>query len=82
MKKETNLDKFKACIDKEVKAWNMTTLSELEKFYQNKMIVWGIMEAALYILPFKDYQTLIQYVYDKYGYNYGSAITKDDDAAG
>ena len=28
------------------------------------------------------YQALIQYVYNKYGYNYGSAITKDDDAAG
>lgn len=73
----TNLEKAKKCVDSEVKGWNKTTLSDLEKYALEKYIVWGILDLALYLLTNEDYQKLKQYIYDAYGYNVGGVVTRE-----
>ena len=80
----TNLERAKACIDKEVKQWGLTTLSDIEKYWTLKYIVWGIVDLALYMLNFDDYNRFKQYIYDRYGYNVGGTtgdmLGKEGDA--
>lgn len=78
---KTNLQKAIACVDKEVSGWNRTQLTDLEKWSYERLIIWGIVDLALYILTPKDYQALKQYIYDEYGYNVGGAIEKDEKGA-
>ncbi len=73
----TNLEKAKACVDKEVKEWNKTSLSFIEKDSIEQHMIWGIVEMAMYFLNFDDYCKLKQYIYDEYGYNVGGAKTED-----
>ena len=61
----------KSLIDQEVKDWNRTTLSDLEKWHREWWIIQGMVHMALAILSFDDYNRLKQYVYDEYGFNVG-----------
>ncbi len=72
-KRSANFGRLQACIRKEVRNWNKTTLTDLEKYQVEMYIVWGIIEAALYVLPLDDYQALKDWVLDEYGYNVGGA---------
>lgn len=73
---KTNLQKAIDCVDNEVPRWNRTQLTDLEKWSYERLIIWGIVDLALYILTPKDYQALKQYIYDEYGYNVGGAVEK------
>lgn len=73
----TNLEKAKACVDQEVKEWNKTSLSFIEKDSIEQHMIWGIVKMALYFLNFDDYCRLKQYIYDEYGYNVGGVKTED-----
>lgn len=67
----TNYERAKACVDKTVKDWNRTNLSDLEKWSREEFIIWGEVNMALRFLNFNDYNRLKQYIYDEYGYNVG-----------
>lgn len=77
MAKESTLDKFKACVDQCVRSWNRTKLTDLEKWGTERLIIWGITDAALFVLPLNDYQKLKDYIYQEYGFNVGGALDKD-----
>lgn len=74
----TNYEKAKGCVDKEVRNWNKTSLTDIEVYIQLKYIIWGIMELAMYILNFEDYNKLKQYIYDEYGYNVGGVAEEKE----
>ena len=73
----TNLDKAKACVDKVVSSWNRTNLTDIEKWSTEELIIWGVVDLAMYLLTPNDYQALKQYIYDRYGYNVGGAVEKE-----
>ena len=73
----TNLDRAKECVDQTVESWNRTTLSDLEKWSTEELIIWGIVKMALRFLNFNDYNKLKQYIYDEYGYNVGGVQTRE-----
>lgn len=72
-KRSANYSRFQACIRNNVRNWNKTTLTDIEKYSIEMYIVWGIVDAALYILPLDDYQALKNWVLEEYGYNVGGA---------
>lgn len=74
----TNLDKAKACVDQVVHSWNRTRLTDIEKWSTEELIIWGVVDLAMYLLSPKDYQALKQYIYDQYGYNVGGAVEKKE----
>ena len=74
----TNLDKAKSCVDQIVTDWNKTTLSDIEKWSTEELMIWGIVKMALYFLNFNDYNKLKQYIYDKYGYNVGGVVEREN----
>lgn len=69
----------KSLIDQEVKNWNRTTLSDLEKYHREWWIVHGMVHMALAFLNFDDYHKLKQYVYDEYGFNVGGVYADKED---
>lgn len=72
MKKESEtLRKCKSCVDKEVAQWNRTNLSDLEKWSIEEGIVWGIVELAMFMLNFEEYNAFKEYIWTEYGYNVG-----------
>lgn len=66
--KDSNLDRLKACIDQTVSAWNRTKLTEIEKYSREQMIIWGIFDAALFVLSSNDYEKLKEYTKENYGF--------------
>lgn len=72
-KRSVNYSRFQACIRNNVRNWNKTTLTDIEKYSVEMYIVWGIVDAALYILSLDDYQALKDWVLQEYGYNVGGA---------
>lgn len=79
MKGVPALEQAKKCIDSCVKSWGMTSLSEIELWFQNKYEVGGMVQMAMYFLEFDDYCELKQYIYDQYGYDVGGCNTKYDE---
>jgi hypothetical protein len=53
-------------------------LTDLEKYCIERYIIWGIFDAALYILPLDDYQALKQWMYDEYGFDVGGVTRRYD----
>lgn len=80
-KRSANFNKLQDCIRNKVKNWNKTTLTDIEKYCTEMYIIWGIIDAALYILPLDDYQALKDWVLEEYGYNVGGAFKKDEKGA-
>ena len=66
-------DRFCKCVDSEFIDWEKTNLSKSEKRTIEEYEAWGILHAALYILDFDDYHALIDYVWEKHGYDYTGA---------
>lgn len=66
--KQSNLDRLKACIDQTVRGWNRTKLTEIEKYSTEQMIIWGIFDAALFVLDTNDYEKLKEYTKENYGF--------------
>lgn len=76
-----NFERLKDCVSNTVNSWNRTTLTDIEKYSVEMYIVWGIVDAALYILPLNEYQALKDFILSEYGYNVGGAIKKDEQGA-
>ena len=70
-KESQTLVKCKKCVDNEVKQWNRTTLSDLEKYALERYIIWGIVQLALYMLSFDEYNAFKEYIWTEYGFNVG-----------
>lgn len=76
-KRSKNFESFQKCIRQQVTNWNKTTLTDLEKYCIERYIIWGIFDAALYILPLDDYQDLKQWMYDEYGFDIGGVTRRE-----
>lgn len=76
-KRSKNFESFQKCIRQQVKNWNKTTLTDLEKYCIERYIIWGIFDVALYILPLDDYQDLKQWMYDEYGFDIGGVTRRE-----
>ena len=70
-KESQNLKDCKKCVDVTVADWNKTTLTDIEKWSTEELIIWGIVKLALYMLNFEDYCALKEYIWTEYGYNIG-----------
>ena len=70
-KESQTLEKCKKCVDNEVRQWNRTTLSDLEKYAMERYIIWGIVQLALYMLNFDEYNAFKEYIWTEYGFNVG-----------
>lgn len=68
------LQRSKDCVDQIVNSWNRTYLTDIEKYFTEERILWGVFDLALFLLSPGDYQELKNYTWIKYGYNIGGAI--------
>ena len=68
------LQNAKACVDQIVNSWNRTYLTDIEKYFTEERILWGVFDLALFLLSAPDYQKLKDYTWQKYGYDIGGAL--------
>lgn len=70
MSQDTILDKFKKAIDHEDNSWRRCDkLSEIEQRANAQEMIYGIVEAGLFVLPEGQYHELVEYVHSK-GFNH------------
>ena len=64
-----NFERFQECITQNVESWNKTRLSPLEIYAMNKYIIWGIFNAALWLLSTDEYYALNEWSEETYGFS-------------
>lgn len=70
MANESTLYKFKTAVDNQVNSWRRADrLTELEQRAHAQEMIYGIVYAALHVLPTKQYRELVEYVHDQ-GFNH------------
>lgn len=70
MKASDLLDRFKVCIDNTIKSWGFADrATEIEQRAHAQQTIYGIAEAALYVLPEREYHELVNYIHEK-GFNH------------
>ena len=70
MKASDLYDRFKTCIDATINGWNRADLAtEIEQRAHAQQTIYGIVQAALYVLPESEYHELVNYIHEK-GFNH------------
>ena len=67
---ETILDKFKKAVDHEDLSWRKCNrISEIEQRIHAQEMIYGIVEAGLFVLSEGQYHELVEYIHSK-GFNH------------
>lgn len=65
-----NYERFRECIDNTIKNWHAADLvTEIERRERIQRTIYGIMTAALWLLPGNEYHDLVEYVHEQ-GFNH------------
>lgn len=63
-------NRFKTCIDATINGWSRADLAtEIEQRAHAQQTIYGITQAALYVLPEREYHQLVNYIHEK-GFNH------------
>lgn len=70
MKATDLLDRFKACIDATINGWSRADrATEIEQRAHAQQTIYGIAQAALWVLPECEYHELVNYIHEQ-GFNH------------
>ena len=70
MKASDLYDRFKTCIDNTINGWSRADrATEIEQRACAQQTIYGIAQAALYVLPTSEYHELVNYIHEK-GFNH------------